>query len=51
MSLLYTNINYIQKDMADVPKAIQHFVIRIWNELHFGVPFLVAAEINKVGQF
>lgn len=45
---LYTDIH---KGMADVPKAIQHSVIRMWNELHFGVSFLVAAEINEVGLF
>lgn len=32
----------IQKGMADVPKVIKYFVIRIWNEVHFGASFLVA---------
>jgi len=41
---LYTDI---QMGMADVPKVIKHFVIRIWNELQFGASFLVASGINE----
>jgi hypothetical protein len=37
----------MQKGMADVPKAIKHFVIQKWNELHFGVSFPVAGGISE----
>jgi hypothetical protein len=37
--------------MAKVPKALNHSVIRIWNELHFGVSFLVGGGMNERMKF